>query len=96
MYVLFQLYLLGKILPMTSCTCNFFLGICQNDSLNHVENSQVLRDFRHVNPDGDEEAKELQDTNVSIVHLEVFDVLKPRELQLKIPLERYTRLPHDA
>ena len=29
-------------------------------------NLQVLRDFRHVNPDGDEEAKELQDSNVNI------------------------------
>lgn len=50
----------------------------------------MLRDFRHVNPDGDEEAKELQDTNVSIVHLEVLDVLEPTELQLKILLEVHT------
>ncbi|KAG0618714.1 hypothetical protein M758_4G087100 [Ceratodon purpureus] len=28
---------------------------------------KVLRDFRHVNPDGDEEAKELQDTNNSLL-----------------------------
>jgi hypothetical protein len=34
-----------------------------------LDNLQVLRDFRHVNPDGDEEAKELQDTNVSITQL---------------------------
>ena len=39
---------------------------------------QVLRDFRHVNPDGDEEAKELQDTNVSIVHLKVFNIVDSR------------------
>lgn len=28
---------------------------------------KVLRDFKHVNPDGDEEAKELQDTNNSLL-----------------------------
>jgi hypothetical protein len=27
----------------------------------------VLRDFKHMNPHGDEEAQELQTTNVSIV-----------------------------
>jgi len=52
-----------------------------------LDNLQVLRDFRHVNPDGDEEAKELQDTNVSILQLQFFGALKPRELQLKILLE---------
>lgn len=40
-----------------------------------LDNLQVLRDFRHVNPDGDEEAKELQDSNVSIVHLKCLMLL---------------------
>lgn len=29
---------------------------------------QVLRDFKHVNPGGDEEAQELQNTNVNFLH----------------------------
>jgi len=59
-----------------------------------VNNLQVLRDFRHVNPDGDDESKELQDTNVSIVHLEVFIFLSLENYRLE-SFERFTRLLHD-
>lgn len=33
-----------------------------------VNGWQVLRDFKHVNPGGDEEAQELQNTNVNFLH----------------------------
>lgn len=51
---------------------------------------QVLRDFRHVNPGSDEEAKELQDTNVRIIYLEDFNV-DPRVLNFKfsLPITNY-------
>lgn len=37
-------------------------------SLADVNGWQVLRDFKHVNPGGDEEAQELQNTNVNFSH----------------------------
>jgi hypothetical protein len=48
---------------------DFVIEMQTSDIFVLLDNLQVLRDFRHVNPDGDEEAKELQDTNVSITQL---------------------------
>jgi hypothetical protein len=52
--------------PTKAVLLGFLIRV--DGSLADVNGWQVLRDFKHVNPGGDEEAQELQNNNVNFLH----------------------------